>query len=128
MGGTMGRDDLSDQSRNGTQQYGQQAKRSASRMGRTTSEDFSTLITDVEELLRKVGHLADSEVARVRDRVQEKVASVKETLATQRVQIGSAARNAAGVTNEYVRENPWQSTGVAALAGVILGFVLFRRS
>ncbi len=120
-------DDLSEQGSNGTQRFGKYAKRGAERVKRAGSADFGMLIADVEDLLQKVGHLADSEVVQVRERLREKIADVKETLTDRRTQIAAAARNAAGVTDDYVHDYPWHSTGLAAVAGVLLGYILFKK-
>jgi ElaB/YqjD/DUF883 family membrane-anchored ribosome-binding protein len=37
------------------------------------------------------------------------------------------AREVADATDEYVRENPWQSVGIAAGVGLLLGLLLSRR-
>jgi ElaB/YqjD/DUF883 family membrane-anchored ribosome-binding protein len=33
----------------------------------------------------------------------------------------------AGTTNDFVRENPWQSLGIAALFGAAVGYLARRR-
>ncbi len=119
-------DESTDRGSNGARQFAREAKRSAQRLG-GRSPEFSDLIADVEDLLQKVGYIADTEVAQVRERVQEKVTRAKENLTNEGLRIVAAARNVAGATDEYVHENPWQSTGMAALAGVVLGFLIFRR-
>ena len=104
------------------------AKRAAERIkGRSGSPEFADLIADVEDLLHKVGYIADGEVAKVRERVQERITRAKDSLTSEGLRIVTAARNVAGATDEYVHENPWQSTGMAALAGIVLGFLIFRR-
>jgi ElaB/YqjD/DUF883 family membrane-anchored ribosome-binding protein len=120
-------DDLSEQGSNGTHRFGRYAKRSAERVKHAGSPDFGMLIADVEDLLQKVGHLADSEVVQVRERLRERLADVKEGLTNRRTQIAAAARNAAGATDDYVHDYPWHSTGVAAVAGVLLGYILFKK-
>jgi ElaB/YqjD/DUF883 family membrane-anchored ribosome-binding protein len=39
-----------------------------------------------------------------------------------------SARQAASTADDYVRDNPWQALGVAALVGVTIGFLASRRS
>ncbi len=119
-------DEGTERGSNGTRRFGREAKRSAERISRGSPE-FSDLIADVEDLLHKVGYIADTEVAQVRERVQEKITRAKDNLTNEGLRIVTAARNVAGATDEYVHENPWQSTGMAALAGVVLGFLIFRR-
>jgi ElaB/YqjD/DUF883 family membrane-anchored ribosome-binding protein len=37
------------------------------------------------------------------------------------------AREVAQAADEYVRENPWQSVGIAAGIGLVVGMLLARR-
>ena len=37
------------------------------------------------------------------------------------------AREVADATEEYVRDNPWQSVGIAAGVGLLIGLLLSRR-
>ena len=119
--------EISGQGTNGTRRFGRAARRGAERMKRNASPEIASLIADVEDLLQKVGHIADTEVAQLRDRLNEKIAGAKETLGNQRVRLAAVARNAAGATDDYVHENPWRSTGVATLIGLALGYLIFRR-
>src|SRR5258707_295341 len=114
MNTTATMDEISEPGGNGTHRLGRHARRGAERFKRSAPPDFGNLIADVEDLLQKVGHLADSEVVQVRERLREKIATVKDTFTDQRTQIAAAARNAAGVTDDYVHDYPWQSTGMAA--------------
>lgn len=120
-------DDKFDQSNNGHERLGRTARRGAERFKRSTASDMATLIADVEDLIQKVGHIADSEVAQVRERVMTQIAGAKETLTNQGAQVAGMARSAAGATDEYLHENPWRSSGVAALMGLALGYFIFRR-
>jgi ElaB/YqjD/DUF883 family membrane-anchored ribosome-binding protein len=38
-----------------------------------------------------------------------------------------SARAAARVTDDYVRDNPWQAIGIAAAVGFLAGLALSRR-
>jgi ElaB/YqjD/DUF883 family membrane-anchored ribosome-binding protein len=120
-------DDNRERSNNGHQRFGRSARRGGERLRRNATPDFGTLIADVEDLLQKVGHIADSEVAQVRERLAAQIADAKETLTDQGARIASMARNAAGATDDYLHENPWRTTGIATLVGLTLGYILFRR-
>ena|ERR1700704_5108279 len=120
-------DEGSERVGNGARRFAKDARRSAERLANRGSPQIADLIADVEDLLHKVGYIADGEVAQVRERVREKINLAKDSLTDQGLRIVTAARNVAGATDEYVHENPWQSTGMAALAGVVLGFLIFRR-
>jgi ElaB/YqjD/DUF883 family membrane-anchored ribosome-binding protein len=116
-----------DQVRNGARRVGIDVEQGADRIKRTASSELSNLIADVEDLVKRVAHVSDVDVARIRDRVQEKIGSAKETLAVGGKRIGESARAAAGATDDYVRGSPWQSMGLAALAGVAIGYLLSTR-
>jgi len=120
-------DEIAGQGSNGARRMGRQAKRAAQSNKRNAAPEFADLIADVEDLVHKVAHIADSEVAQVRERLREKIAAAKESLANEGIQIVAAARNAAGAADDYVHENPWKSTGIAALTGIVLGLIIFRR-
>jgi ElaB/YqjD/DUF883 family membrane-anchored ribosome-binding protein len=120
------RDDIADQGSNGARRMGRNASRAAERARRSSSPNVADLIADVEDLLQKVGYIADSEVVQIRERLQEKIASAKDTLSNQGMQIANAARSTVGATDDFVNDNPWKSTGIAALAGVMLALIIFR--
>ena len=112
---------------NGARRVGKEFERGAERVKRTASTELGALIADVEDLLQRVAHVADVDVARLRESVQEKINTARETLASGGKRIGETARQAAGATDQYVRSSPWQAVGVAALAGAAVGFLFSRR-
>lgn len=113
--------------KNGAHRVGKEAERGAERLKRTASTELSSLIADVEDLLKKIAHVTDLEVAQLRSSVQEKITSAKDTLAAGGKRITETARVAAGATDDYVRASPWQAVGVAALAGAAIGYLFSRR-
>jgi ElaB/YqjD/DUF883 family membrane-anchored ribosome-binding protein len=99
----------------------------AENVRRTTSSELSNLIADVEDLLGKVANVADVDIAKLSQRLQEKLGTAKETLAAGSKRISDTARQAADATDGYVRQSPWQAMGIAALAGALVGFLLARK-
>ena len=120
-------DEFDGQGANGQRRTQGGGKPHAQRSKRDAAPDFATLVSDVEDLLQKLGHIADGEIAQVRDRLQKKVEDVRDTLAKNAIPIARGVRKAVDVTDDFVREHPWQSTGLAALAGVLIGFVFLRK-
>ena len=123
--GTM--NEAYDRTQNGARKMGQDMEEGAERVKRTVTSELANLITDVEDLVKKLANVSDADVARVRQRVEEKLGTAKDTLRAGSKRITESARQAAGATDEYVHESPWQAIGVAALAGVAVGFLLTRR-
>lgn len=91
------------------------------------SSEFSDLVADVEDLVKKVANVGDAEVARVRARVEKTLAAAKTAAAQGASTVKTYARDAQVATDEYVHESPWTAIGVAAAVGVLIGFIASRR-
>jgi ElaB/YqjD/DUF883 family membrane-anchored ribosome-binding protein len=76
--------------------------------------DFRTMIHDSEDLLKAAANVSGEGFGAARSRFEERVKSAKALLAQ-----ASPA--------EYIHDNPWRSVGIAAAAGLLLGFVVARR-
>ena len=89
--------------------------------------DLKVVVADAEELLRATASQAGEKVSAARDRIQASLATAKVKLTEAERALLEKSRLAAKATDEYVRENPWQAVGVAALAGLVLGVLISRR-
>jgi ElaB/YqjD/DUF883 family membrane-anchored ribosome-binding protein len=54
--------------------------------------------------------------------------AAKSALADSASQVRDQARQLTKTTDSYVRDNPWQVVGIAAVVGVVLGVLMSRRS
>jgi ElaB/YqjD/DUF883 family membrane-anchored ribosome-binding protein len=89
--------------------------------------ELRTVVADVDRYLRATAGQASEASAAARSRLEATLSSIKEELAkTQRGLVGRA-RSAAQATDGYVRENPWQSIGIVAGAGLLVGLLVGRR-
>ena len=116
-----------DRASNGARRVGRELGRGAERVKRTAATELNGLILDVEDLLKKVAHVADEDVTQLRSGIQARIDSARDTLATSSKRISEGARQAAGATDQYVRRSPWQAVGVAALAGAAVAYLFSRR-
>lgn len=91
------------------------------------SQEVRHLMADVQDLLSRVAHVADPEIARLRTKVEAGMASAKHALADGSAQVQRQARQAAEAGDHYVRTQPWQAVGIAAAAGLLVGFLAGRR-
>ena len=85
--------------------------------------DLRLVISDAEALLRATVGQAGETAAAARARMQESLESAK-------LKLGPLAEEAAErvrAADNYVRANPWQAVGIAALAGIALGLLISRR-
>jgi ElaB/YqjD/DUF883 family membrane-anchored ribosome-binding protein len=89
--------------------------------------DLKVVVADAEELLRATASQAGEKVVAARERIQASLATAKVKLTDAERALLEKSKLAAKATDEYVRENPWQAVGVAAVAGLVLGVLISRR-
>ncbi len=89
--------------------------------------DFKLVVADAEELLRLTANQAGDRVAEIRTRAQDHLVTAKAKLADAEAALRDNAKAVARVTDDYVRDNPWQSVGIAAGFGFLLGLIIGRR-
>jgi ElaB/YqjD/DUF883 family membrane-anchored ribosome-binding protein len=93
-----------------------------------SSHEVGNLIADVQELLSRLVHIADPEIARVRTKVEGALSTAKQALADGNERVQRQAKTAVAAGDLYVRDNPWQAVGIAAAAGLIVGVLIARRA
>jgi ElaB/YqjD/DUF883 family membrane-anchored ribosome-binding protein len=89
--------------------------------------DLKTVMNDAEALLRATSTQTGEKIQEVRARAEESLRQAKQRLSTIEDEALRRAREVADATDEYVRENPWQSVGIAAGVGLLVGLLLTRR-
>ena len=93
-----------------------------------SSQEVSNLIADVQDLLNRLAHVADPEIARLRANVEGALATAKNALADGRDRAKRQAKHAISAGDIYVRDNPWQVIGIAVVVGLAVGVLASRRS
>lgn len=88
--------------------------------------NWKSLIRDLETVLSEVKDDLGDKAASVRTRLERNLEAAKERLAEIEDDIKDQASAAVEATDEYVRDNPWQSAGVALGVGFVLGVLLSR--
>jgi ElaB/YqjD/DUF883 family membrane-anchored ribosome-binding protein len=91
------------------------------------NQEVRKLIADVEDLIRRVGDAADPELARLRSKVESAVAATKKAISDGAEEAQRQSKEALEAADRYVRDQPWEAIGIAAIAGVAVGFLLGRR-
>ena len=92
-----------------------------------TGQEISDLMTDVQDLLGRVAHVADPEVIRLRAKVTDALSTAKSTIARGSDTVRRSAKDAMKAGDSYVHDQPWQAIGVAAAAGLVVGYILAKR-
>jgi ElaB/YqjD/DUF883 family membrane-anchored ribosome-binding protein len=92
-----------------------------------SGDGVTKLITDVEDLIRKVAHLTDADVVNMRQKVENTLASTRTALEASAARARAGSRQAAGVAEGYVHQRPWTALATAAAVGALLGALSVRR-
>jgi ElaB/YqjD/DUF883 family membrane-anchored ribosome-binding protein len=90
--------------------------------------DFKSVVNDAEALLNATSTQTGEKIQAVRARAEESLRQAKARLMEIEQDAVRRAKEIADATDEYVRDNPWQSVGIAAGIGLLLGVLLGRRS
>jgi ElaB/YqjD/DUF883 family membrane-anchored ribosome-binding protein len=89
--------------------------------------DLKNVMNDAEALLKATSTQTGERIQEVRARAEESLRQAKTRLNELEDLALRRAREMPDATEGYVRENPWQSLGVAAGVGLLLGLLLSRR-
>ena len=89
--------------------------------------DLKNVMTDAEALLKATSTQTGDRIQEVRAHAEQSLREAKARLGELEEQALRRAREMADATQEYVRDNPWRSVGVAAGVGLLLGMLISRR-
>lgn len=103
----------------------------ASKTAKTAQEilmdDFQTLVSDTERLLEHTATLAGDQADELREQIHESLLRARETLQLTQESLTERGKAAVTATEDYVQANPWQSVGIAAGVGFLIGLLATRR-
>ena len=91
------------------------------------ASDFSTLVSDAEELLRSTATYSGDSVNAARARFKDTLDHFKGRVSDAQYAAVGRFNHAAKATDTYVHENPWKVLGLAAAVGVIFGLLVHRK-
>jgi ElaB/YqjD/DUF883 family membrane-anchored ribosome-binding protein len=84
-------------------------------------EELQLLIATVEDLLARLSHAADPEIARLRKHTEMALVRAKAAIAKGGAQMRGHAEDYAEQAAATIREHPWTWLGVAALCALAIG-------
>ena len=99
--------------------------RKAKKYANASINDF---LDNVDDLTKAIKDVETPDIARVRAKVKMALSAAKSALADSAAQVRGQASQITKTTDSYVRDNPWQIVGIAAVVGVVLGVMMSRRS
>ncbi len=88
------------------------------------ANDLRDLVRDAEKLLSQTGDAADEKFTELRARMRDALENSHGHFERAREYATDQAKRC----DEYVRSHPYQTVGVAAAVGLVLGALLTRRS
>jgi ElaB/YqjD/DUF883 family membrane-anchored ribosome-binding protein len=91
-------------------------------------EDVKVLTKDVQDLLKVTASVVGGKATEARGRVEASLKVAQEKLGAVHETAKAKGLEAAGITDEYVRDNPWNAVGIAAGLGLLIGLVLAASS
>jgi ElaB/YqjD/DUF883 family membrane-anchored ribosome-binding protein len=90
-------------------------------------EDLKAVVSDMEELLKATASQTGERIAAARAKAEESLKAAKGQIAEEGKAVLIKAKSAAKATDEYVHAHPWESVGISAFAGFVLGLLISRR-
>lgn len=90
-------------------------------------DDLKMVIKDAEDLLKNTRQQADEGYQVARARFESTLSNARTGLSSLEESAMTAARDAMETADEYVQSHPWQSVGIGAVAGLVVGLLLSRR-
>ncbi|MGZ0783945.1 DUF883 domain-containing protein [Pseudomonas sp. TKO26] len=103
----------------------------ASKTAKTAQEvlmaDFQALVSDTERLLEHTATLAGDQADELREQIHDSLLKARETLQLTEESLRQRGQAAVTAAEDYVQSNPWQSVGIAAGVGFLIGLLATRR-
>ena len=89
---------------------------------------INNFLDNVEDLTKALKDVETPDIARVRAKVKIALTAAKSAVSDTASQLSSQAKYVGKRTDGFVRDNPWQVIGIAAVVGLAVGFFASRRS
>jgi len=90
-------------------------------------DDLRLVISDAEELLRMTAGEVGDGTTELRGRIQSRLQEASVELAALQDAATDQLKAAGQAADGFVHEHPWQSIGIAAAVGLVVGLLVARR-
>lgn len=90
-------------------------------------DEVASVVSDAQDMLQRANSETAEKARALRSDVEAQLLRAKLRLQELQGKAVERTRAAAKVTDAYVRENPWQVLGAAALVGFLVGVAISRR-
>jgi ElaB/YqjD/DUF883 family membrane-anchored ribosome-binding protein len=100
----------------------------ARKVGDFANGQVNNFLDSVEDLTKALKDIESPDIARVRAKVKVALVAAKSAVSDTASQLRSQAQYVGKRTDTFVRDNPWQVIGIAAVVGLAVGILASRRS
>jgi ElaB/YqjD/DUF883 family membrane-anchored ribosome-binding protein len=100
----------------------------ARKAGEFANGQVNNFLDNVEDLTNALKDIESPEIARMRAKVKLALVAAKSAASDAASQIRSQAEQVGRRTDTFLRDNPWQVIGFAAVVGLVVGILASRRS
>ena len=97
-------------------------------VGDFANAQVNNFLSSVQDLTNALKDVDSPEIARVRAKVKLALVAAKSAASDTVSQVRSQAQQVGQRTDTFVRDNPWQVIGIAAVVGLAVGILASRRS
>lgn len=91
------------------------------------ADDFKAVLNDAEDLLRHAARDAGDGYNEARNRLEQSLKVARGELESAEQALMDGARRAGRAADSYVHSHPWESVGIGAGIGLLLGMLIARR-
>ena len=91
------------------------------------ADDLTAVLAQADALLARAQTEGSEGAKQIQAQVEEKLNEAKAQLQYLEGEAAEKARAMKQATESYVQANPWQSLGIAAAVGFVLGVLVSRR-
>lgn len=91
------------------------------------ADDFKSMVNEADGMIKETAKASSDELNMVRIKFAEKLKSAKASLMDAEQIVMEKTKQAATVTDNYVKGNPWTATGIAAGFGLLIGLLVAKR-
>ncbi|MES2936000.1 MAG: DUF883 family protein [Pseudomonadota bacterium] len=89
--------------------------------------DLKLVIKDAEELLTQTGVQTGEGFKQAKAKFESTLSTAKTELGRLEETVIEKTKDAAYATDKFVKDNPWQSVGLAGVVGLICGLLISRK-
>ena len=94
----------------------------------TPKGEFRNFISDVENLVKATTSVTGDELVKAKAALDARVAAAKDSVEAMGEALSERVHNTVKITDSYVHAHPWQSFGLSAALGLIIGIIFSRRN